>query len=72
MSLVRRQTAEARDTGALDADDLDRFFHHPEHESWAQPLFTGLSATVFLILMAAVAAAAILYSQGAMIPGPKI
>ncbi len=35
------------------------------HDGLAEALFTGLNAAVFMVLMAAVAAAAILYSQGA-------
>ncbi|HWF00088.1 MAG TPA: hypothetical protein VG248_09865 [Caulobacteraceae bacterium] len=72
MTLVRRNGVDGLEASSLESEELDQFFHHPEHDGWAQPLFAGLSATVFVVLMAAVAAVAILYSQGGMFPGPKI
>lgn len=64
MAFVRSNPDEAFDAG-LDPEELDAFFQKGPSEGWGEALFTGLNATIFLLLMAAVAAAAILYAHGA-------
>ena len=64
MSYIPRETTERR-RSHLRAVEPPRAIARQPQTGLAEFLFTNLTAAVFLVLMAAVAAAAILYSQGA-------
>ncbi len=64
MAYLARDDHE-RPTRSLRAVEPTRSGVREAHDGLPEALFTGLNAAVFLILIAAVVAAAILYSQGA-------
>ena len=64
MSYIPRETPERRRPHLRTVEPTRAIASEP-HAGLPELLFTSLTAAVFLVLMAAVAAAAILYSQGA-------
>jgi hypothetical protein len=62
MAFLAREQSHRPDQTPRAADYSSHADHH--EVGLAEALFTSLNAVVFLILMAAVAAAAILYSRG--------
>ena len=62
MAFVREPESQTGESG-LDGDELDAFYHRPERRGWTETLFTGATAILFLILLAAAATGAFLYTR---------
>jgi hypothetical protein len=65
MSYAPRETSEPRRPKLRAVETTQAIASEPHAGGLPEVLFTGVTAAVFLVLMAAVAAAAILYSRGA-------
>jgi hypothetical protein len=65
MAYTARDQSARRRSHHLRQVEPPRALAREDHSGLPELLFTSLTATVFLVLMAAVATAAILYSRGA-------
>ena len=62
MTFVRGLGSEP-DAAGIDSVELDAFYNRPQRQGWGETLFTGATAILFLVLIAAAATGAFLYTQ---------
>ena len=57
-----REPGSRTDAAGPDRDKLDAVYNRPERPGWTETLFTGATAILFLILLAAATTGAFLYT----------